>query len=111
MGDDPPRDDLERARGNRARHFREEREDRYPDDDRAARINIVTLFDRLGYDLAKADDISRLNENLRYSERQRRRYERLENNKFGWVISLVLVVAGAVLTAFLQWLSTLSTHK
>lgn len=114
INNEDPNDDRERlrdARENRARHLRDERVDRYPDDERASRINVVTLFDRLGYDLANGDDINRLNENLRYAERQRRRYERLENNKFGWLISLVLVVAGAVLTALLQWFSTQSTHK
>lgn len=84
---------------------REERHDVY-----VSRINVITLFQRLGYDLGNPDDISRLNENLRYAERQRQRFERLENNRAGYVVSGVLVFVGAALTAMVQWFSSIKTH-
>lgn len=88
-------------RAERARMLREERE---------ARLSVVSLFQRLGYDLTDPDEINRLNENLRYAERQRRRYEVLEGNKLGWLVSLILVIAGASITAVVQWFTSIKGH-
>jgi len=93
------------SRSDRARQIREERRD-----NAAARINVTTLFERLGYDLTDQAEITRLNENLRYAERQRRRYERMENSKVGWIVSLLLVITGAAITAVVQWVTSVKGH-
>lgn len=77
--------------------LREERRETY------AHSEVTRLFERLGYDLTDANEVTRLNENLRYAERQRRRFERLESNKLGWIVSLVLLCVGAALTTIVQW--------
>lgn len=72
---------------------------------------VVNLFAQLGYDLRNQNDINRLSENLRYTERQRRRYERFENNRFGWIVSFVCMAIGAMLTSFIpQWFNNKSGH-
>lgn len=85
------------SRSERARKLREERREAYADSD------VIRLFERLGYDLTDPNEVTRLNENLRYTERQRRRLERLESNKLGWIVSVVLLCIGAALTTMVQW--------
>lgn len=70
------------------------------------RVTVITLFERLGYDLSDNEDVQRLNENLRFIEKQRKRQERMDTNRVTWLVSLALVVIGAALSALVNWLST-----
>lgn len=81
-----------------------QREDEWREEQRK-RLNVVSVFERLGYDLTSSEDISRLNENLRYTERERKRREWMESHKISWVISLALVIIGAAATTALNWLT------
>lgn len=101
----PPEDRWDQHdRNERARLLREHRDSMRQA--RESRMNVITVFELLGYDLTDPAEIARLNENLRYSERQRRRYERLEGSKLGWLISLVLVIVGAAMTTAAQWVTS-----
>lgn len=70
------------------------------------RVTVITLFERLGYDLSDNEDVQRLNENLRFIEKQRKRQERMDTNRVTWLVSLALVVIGAALSALVNWIST-----
>lgn len=90
----PTDDDIAEDRNEQARRLRE---------DRQAHLNLITLFQRLGYDLKDSDDVNRLNENLRFAEKQRKRTEWLEASRLGWIVNLLLVASGAVITASITW--------
>lgn len=90
---DRDRDDRERV--EQARHRR--------DDERVGRLNVVSVFDRLGYDLYNNTDVQRLAENLRFAEQQRRRAEAISGNKAAWMVSLALVFVGSAMTALISW--------
>lgn len=61
------------------------------------------FIERLGYN---PNDIEELREDLRFARRQRKRSEKIESSKLGWVISFVFIVMGAMVTAVVQWFST-----
>lgn len=80
-------------------------------DERQAHLNLITLFDRLGYDLTDSDEVNRLNENLRFAERQRKRAERIETGRLGWIVTGAIaffsIVIGAFLTQVIQYWTNL----
>ena len=69
------------------------------------RPNVVNLFNRLGYNLYNSEDVTRLGENLRFSEESRRRYEAIKTRRLGWIVSLSIALMGAFLTSVGQWVA------
>jgi di/tricarboxylate transporter len=71
--------------------------------DRLSRINVISLFDRLGYDVTEASEIKRLNENLTFLERERKRREAMNSNKMKVVGAILVGALGAVSTYLINW--------
>jgi hypothetical protein len=71
--------------------------------DRLSRINVISLFDRLGYDVTEASEIKRLNENLTFLERERKRREDMSSNKMKLMGAVFIGVLGAVSTYLVNW--------
>lgn len=75
-----------------------ERQER--DENRAARfsgerINVISLFGRLGYDLYNSNDIVRLGENLRFMEEERKHQEMMRASKLVWFSNSLVALLGA----------------
>lgn len=101
VGDDR-RQYAQRQNEDRDAYSRRLRDERQELDEKLDMI--ITLFRAVGVDPRNQDDITRLGDNLRYAERQRRRYERFENNRFGWIVSFICMAVGAMLTSLIpQW--------
>jgi hypothetical protein len=47
--------------------------------------------------------VQRLNENLRFAEKERRTRERLDSSKMGMVFSGLIAIFTAAATLFVQW--------
>lgn len=101
IGDDR-RQYTQRQNEDRDAYSRRVRDERRELDDKLNML--ITLFRAVGVDPGNQDDITRLRDNLLYAERQRRRYERFENNRFGWIVSFICMAVGAMLTSLIpQW--------
>jgi di/tricarboxylate transporter len=71
--------------------------------DRLSRINVISLFDRLGYDVTEPSEIKRLNENLTFLERERKRREDMSSTKMKLVGAILIGALGAVSTYLVNW--------
>lgn len=74
--------------------------------DRVARLNVVSLFDRLGYDLEAPGEVQRLAATFRFIEEERKRREAMASNKVKWLGAFLLAVLGSAATIFVNWLGT-----
>lgn len=66
----------------------------------------MSIFSRLGYNLYNEEDVNRLRENLRFAEEGRRKSERFESNRLGWIVGVIIAAFSAVLTALGQVIAT-----
>ena len=83
--------------------YEEQQHRRYPYQQQQRHLNVITLFDRLGYNLYDDDEVKRLDRNLRFSEEARERRERFDSNKWKWVVGAMISLFGSGLTLFFQY--------
>lgn len=68
------------------------------------RLNVVSVFDRLGYDLTDNDEIARLRDNLRYAETERKRRELMRASKLTWLSNTLVAFMGAGAAGIISYL-------
>jgi hypothetical protein len=92
---------LTRPVPNMTDQEREEHNERF----RRQSPNVITLLDRLGYDIYDNNAIDRLRRNLEFSQELREQNERRASNHMAWIVGFFLTVLGSVATVVAQWIS------
>lgn len=59
------------------------------------RINVISLFRELGYDLYNSNDVSRLGDNLRFAEHERKHQELMRTSRLTWISNSLVALLGA----------------
>lgn len=68
------------------------------------RLNVVSVFRELGYDLYNSSDISRLGENLRFAEQERKHQELMRSSRLAWLSNSLVALLGAGASGIVMFL-------
>lgn len=109
-GDQNNDDGNERTRrptdGRRDDRRRGGENESYRDDDdwmRPSRPTVITVFEKLGFDVRDPDAVRELREIFKFVADQRRREEWWRNRRMGWIVLFGTTIAGSVFGTLANW--------
>ena len=68
------------------------------------RPTVITVFDKLGYDIWRQEDLNRLRENLEFAQKARERDETIRSRRLGWFVSAGIAILSTIVTVFGEWI-------